>query len=270
MQTVMIATLGGQPQLITFALDELLQQGEAIPEVIILYLSKDGSRVNQALALLAAEFTGDYYTHRNHPCRFRPMPLRDDLHRLEDIQTKYQASAVAESLRDLILTRKQEQQQLHVCVSGGRRMLSLLLTSIAQAHFSHYDKLWHIYTPDETQQRVRNGAVMHAQLSDGVRLLEVPLIPLGTLYPIFQQATKISVEPGQQQVVAKLKERPLTVLKLIAMGATKEEVATKLHVSKHTVDSHVKTIYHACREVWPEREISHYSRLREWFGTFFR
>ena len=270
MQTVMIATLGGQPQLITFALDELLQQGEAIREVIVLYLSKDGSRVNQALALLAAEFTGDYYAYRNHPCRFRPMPLRDDLHRLEDIQTKYQASAVAESLRDLILTRKQERQQLHVCVSGGRRMLSLLLTSIAQAHFSHYDKLWHIYTPDETQQSVRNGAIMHAQPSDGVRLLEVPLTPLGTVYPMLQQLTGISTDVGQQQVVDKLKERPLMVLKLLATGASKEEVATKMHVSKHTVDSHIKTIYNACREVWPEREITHYSRLREWFGIFFR
>ena len=49
---IMVATLGGQPQVVTFTLDELLSQGFPIREVIVLYLSAEGSRVNRALERL--------------------------------------------------------------------------------------------------------------------------------------------------------------------------------------------------------------------------
>lgn len=37
--STMIATLGGQPQVITFALDALLNRGEQIVEVVVLHLA---------------------------------------------------------------------------------------------------------------------------------------------------------------------------------------------------------------------------------------
>ena len=71
--SIMMATLGGQTQVITFALDALLDRGEDIRELIVLYLSAKGSRLNQALAKLSAEFTDDHYAGR--PCRLRPTSM---------------------------------------------------------------------------------------------------------------------------------------------------------------------------------------------------
>lgn len=38
-ETILIATLGGQPQIVTFALDTLLQQGEPVTQVYLLHLT---------------------------------------------------------------------------------------------------------------------------------------------------------------------------------------------------------------------------------------
>jgi len=39
--TTLVATLGGQPQIITFTLDLLLARGEQIDQVVIVYLASD-------------------------------------------------------------------------------------------------------------------------------------------------------------------------------------------------------------------------------------
>ena len=42
--SVLIATLGGQPQVVTFALDALLAQNEEITAVYVIHLSLDNLR----------------------------------------------------------------------------------------------------------------------------------------------------------------------------------------------------------------------------------
>ena len=48
-QTTLIATLGGQPQIITFALDYLLEQHTPIHGVIVVYLSPRNERLQKRL-----------------------------------------------------------------------------------------------------------------------------------------------------------------------------------------------------------------------------
>ena len=90
----------------TFALDELLVRGEAIQELVVVYLSAEGSRVNQALIKLSEEFVDDYYTYGKCACRLRPLPVRDGRRRLPDIRNEADANATWEMLRDLIITLK--------------------------------------------------------------------------------------------------------------------------------------------------------------------
>jgi CRISPR-associated protein Csx14 len=118
-KSIMLATLGGQPQVITFALDALLEQGESISEVIILYLSDDGGRITRALEKVAAEFVDECYA--GHPCRLRPISLRSENVRLPDIRDEEQANAAWEMLRDLVIQLKKEYYQLHgaLAVAGG-------------------------------------------------------------------------------------------------------------------------------------------------------
>ena len=97
------------------------------------------------------------------------MPIRDEEVRLPDIQDEGHANATWEMLRDLIINLKQERRHLHVCVSGGRRIMALLMMSVALLQFSYRDKLWHIYTPEDVLEKARGGAMMHVQPADALR-----------------------------------------------------------------------------------------------------
>lgn len=280
--SVMVATLGGQPQVITFALDELIARGFYIREVIVLYLSAEGSRVNLALDRLLAEFEGDQYQGR--PCRLRPIPIRNGLTRLSDIRSDQDAIITSEVLRDLMVDLKRQYQQLHVCLSGGRRMMALLLVPLAMTTLGYGDRLWHIYTPDEFQTQARDGKIMHAQPEDGVRLIQVPFVPLGALgqhFPALRELTQPFLSKSQpasldeterkrcQMVVSHLTPRELETLQAFAAGHSPQAVAGQLGISLNTVNTYKKKILELCRSAWPEQENFRYYHLREWFGAYF-
>lgn len=271
--TILVATLGGQPQVITFTLDELLARGFLIREVIILYLAAEGGRVNRALERLQAEFEGDRY--RGQPCRLRPMPIRVGLNRLHDIQNDQDVVTTSDMLRELISRLKRERYQLHVCLSGGRRMMALLLVPLAMTHFGYGDRLWHLYTPAEFQAQARDGQVMHARPEDGVRLLQVPFVPLGALGGS-ASLDQPAAQPDQtawsrcRAVLVKLSQRQRDVLRLLASGQTPQQVANQLSISIKTFNSHNSAILAECRLVWevpPEQRLD-YHFIQSHFGPF--
>ncbi|RME97590.1 MAG: histidine kinase, partial [Chloroflexi bacterium] len=67
-ESTLICTLGGQPQIVTFALDWLLRHGSHIRDVYAIHLSPADPRISHALKCLSAEFAGNRY--RERPCRF--------------------------------------------------------------------------------------------------------------------------------------------------------------------------------------------------------
>jgi len=280
--SVLIATLGRQPQIVTFALDALLAQGENIREVIVLYLAGEGDRINPALAKLSAEFADDYYG--GHPCRLRAIPIRDGLNRLPDIRDEIDAEISRDMLQELIVGLKNERHHLHICISGGRRIIALLIMTVALFHFGYRDKLWHVYTPNEVQEQAEGGAMMHVRPEDGVHLIQVPLIPLGNRLSILQEQAYYSAQESLmrqinsldrehrsrcEQVIARLSERELEALQAFAAGLTLQDVADKMVITPDTVNTYKKKILGLCRNAWPERKILNYFQLRELFGPYF-
>ncbi|MEW5961208.1 MAG: CRISPR-associated ring nuclease [Chloroflexota bacterium] len=280
-ESILLATLGGQAQVITFALDSLLAQGENIREVIVLYLSAEGSRVNRALGQLMAEFVDDHYAGR--PCRLRSMPIRGSAGRINDIQSEAEALATQRMLQELIVSLKEEGYPLHVCVSGGRRMMALLLMTVAQFHLDYRDKLWHMYTPEAFQEQARHGAVMHARPEEGVRLIQVPLTPLGDYFPALRQLTQAAVD-YPLSVLSRLSqaeqarcravmegstEREREALQAFAAGKSIQDVADQMGITPDTVNTYKKKILQLCRNAWPERKILNYFQLRDLFGPYF-
>jgi CRISPR-associated protein Csx14 len=271
--SIMIATLGGQPQVITFTLDELLARGFPIHEVIVLYLSAEGSRVNRALERLQAEFQDDQYQGR--PCRLRPIPIRSGLARLPDIRSDQDAIITSEVLRDLMVDLKGQYQQLHICLSGGRRMMALLLVPLAMTTLGYGDRLWHMYTPDEFQALARDGKIMHARPEDGVRLIQVPFVPLGALGGLTPPDPP-GPHPDETEwqhcraVWNTLSPRQRDVLRLLAGGFTPQQVAEKLSISIKTFNSHHSKILAECRLAWalPEAQRLDYHFVKANFGPF--
>ncbi|HEY65171.1 MAG TPA: histidine kinase [Caldilineae bacterium] len=281
-ESTLVATVGGQPQVVTFALDALLARGELIREVIILHLSADDPRLRRALFRLSAEFAGDQYAGR--PCRYRAVPIRMQNRRLEDIRSEADADAAWRAIHDLIAGLKSmSDRPIHLCIAGGRRILALVALSAAMVHFGHQDQVWHIYTPPAFLERARDGAIMHARPEDGVRLVRVPMLPWGAQFPVLRELAQM--RPGQlgelmaglaedrprcERVWRELTERERDVLRAFAEGLSPQEVAERLVISLSTVNTHKTRILAVCREVWglePEVRLS-YHFLREHFRHF--
>ncbi len=272
--TSALITMGGQAQVVTFALDALLAQGEALASVIVLHLADENPRVRRALAQLSAEFAGERY--RGCPLTLRHVPLHADGRALPEIQTAREAEHVWALGRDVLATLKRDGQRLHVCIAGGPRLLALTLTTAAMLHCDERDRLWHLYTPRAFIEQARDGAILHAPPDAGVTLLPVPLIPWGAYLPGLRALTSPALPARPMEsapcaaVWARLTEREKAALRALAEGRRPQEAADALGVTLKTLDTFKTKILAECRIAWemPEDEHLTYHFLREKFGRW--
>jgi CRISPR-associated protein Csx14 len=281
-ESTLICTLGGQPQIITFALDLLLARGEAVREVVALHLSSPDGRVTRALEKLMTEFEGNIY--QGSPCRFRHQVIRYSGQALAEVQSDAGAEAVRTVVHQLITNLKQTGRTLHLCISGGPRVMGLMTLSTAMLHCGHHDKVWHVYAPRDMQEQADEGAIMHDETGERVRLFQVPMVPWGAYIPalhVLQQppAELINSQTAWlnrteqqrcQQVAHHLSARQTEVLELLSRGYTPQEAAEALNISIKTLHSHKTVILAECRLAWelPEDSWLDYHFLREKFGAF--
>jgi len=283
-ESILISTMGGQPQVVTFALDDLLGRGETISEALVVHLAPQDPRLQRALACLAVEFAGDRY--RGRPCRFRHLSIRDGAEPVASIEHEGAAEAAWQTLYQLVAELKATRRRLHLCLAGGPRIIGLMAMSAATLYFDHDDRLWHMYTPQPFLERARDGAIMHAGPADGVRLVQVPLAPWGAYFPALRSllgATADQVITAQtrwldrtergrcQAVIDRLTPRQVEVLQAFAAGLTPQEVAERLVVTLKTVDAHKSVILAEGRVAWglAEAEWLTYHFLRDKFRRYF-
>lgn len=280
----LICTVGGQPQVVTFALDALLSQNIPITELIILHLMPRQARLQRALDKLAAEFAGGTYGKR--PLRVQFIPIQMGGRPLQDIYDAADANASWEAINQLIIDLKNEHRILHICISGGRRILGLLTMSAAMLHFGHQDELWHMYTPYDLRQAADEGAIMHAPANADFRLIRVPMMPWGSYFPALRQLVRpapngdvlagprTALDRAEQArcraVLERLTERQRDVLLAFAAGLNPQQVAEKLFISIKTVDSHKTVILAECRNEWALAEETwlDYRFIADKFETF--
>jgi CRISPR-associated protein Csx14 len=280
--TTLVATIGGQPQVVTFALDALLAQGEEISEVYLVHLTLNDPRTRQAVSRLQQEFVDDRYAGRR--CRLRRIPILAGGAPLADIRSESDAEATWQTMRTLIAELKAEGRRLHLCLSGGRRMMALLTMSAAALLCDHQDRIWHMHTPEETLQRVKGGAMMHVTPADGVQLIQTPIVPWGAYFPALRTLAQTSMQaasaqlrqftaatdPACQQVYDRLSSRQQEVLRAFTAGLRPDEVAASLHITLSTVNTHKTAILAECRLAWglAEDAALDYRFLRERFASF--
>ncbi len=266
----LVATLGGQPQVVTFTLDLLLRRGIAIGEVIVLHPRATGHRLHHALDHLNAEFVGDRYTidGRTIACHFRPRVLELDHIPLDDITDNTTAKGTRETIYSLFDDLKQQPRHIHLSVTGGRRLMSLLAISAAQLKFGAFDHIWHIFTPEDIQVQVNEGRQMHVPPDAGVNLIEVPFFPIADYVPILAQpsaSAQVAQQVGKAQmdaqerahcafVVQNATRRQRDVLHCYADGLSTQEIADKLCISSKTVYTHKDVLIALCAQAWETAE----------------
>ncbi|MFZ4661368.1 MAG: CRISPR-associated ring nuclease, partial [Caldilineaceae bacterium] len=134
-ETILVATIGGQPQIVTFALDALLAQGEPITQLYLLHLTPASARWQGSIQKVLAEFEQQHYHGR--PCRIHRCPILDGETPLPEIRNEREAEIAGQTIRSLLARLKMDGHKLHLCVAGGRRMLALLVTSAAMLLCDH-------------------------------------------------------------------------------------------------------------------------------------
>lgn len=270
--------MGGQAQVVTFALDDLLGRGEQVTTALVLHFSTHDRRVRHAISQLSAEFAGGRY--RGRPLVFRHLTVQAAGQPLLAIRTAQEAQAAQVMARDLLAELKRGGEQLHLCIAGGPRILALTLTTAAMLQCDHIDRLWHLYTPREFLAQARDGAILHAPSEAGVHLISVPLVPWGIYFPALQALSRPSspalVEPSDavccEYVWNHISEREQEVLRVLAHGLSPQEAAEWLNIVLSTVDTHKTKIFSACRIAWelPEDKRLTYHFLREKFAPWLR
>jgi CRISPR-associated protein Csx14 len=277
-KAIALITMGGQAQVVTFALDALLDLGEELSTILVLHLSPADPRVRRALAQLSGEFAGERY--RGHPLAFRHLTIRAGERPLPAIRSAQEAEAVWTMARDLMAELKHTGQSLHLCIAGGPRLLALTLTSASLLQCDHRDRLWHLYTPRAFMERARDGAILHAPPEAGVCLVPVPLVPWGAYFPtlrMLSQPVGSSTSPPAPSDAAccaavweQLTDRQKEVVQVLADGLSPQEAAERLCITLKTLDTHKTEIFAECRNAWglPEGAWLTYHFLREKFGPW--
>ncbi len=281
----LVATLGGQPQIVTFTLDLLLRRGIPIYEVIVVHPASSPS-IQQSLERLNAEFAGDRYTfeEQNLTIRFRKQVLNHYDTIIDDIVDEATANGALDTIGELIRNLKQQRRIIHFSISGGRRLMTFLSFSAALLYFDTPDELLHLYTPEPVKEDVDKSGLMHLSPGMGQRLIEVPFAraaqpvlalmlnrsPSATIQTQ-REEQKAEEQKRCQQVMDELTNKPRQVLRLLAQGKHPTEVAEALEIQLSTFNSHTNAIYSACRSAWnvPEKEQVNYRYVQMKFANFF-
>ena len=282
----LVATLGGQPQVVTFTLDLLLARGFPISEVILIHPYASHLRLQHSLECLNAEFIGDRYRVNEQTIHLRSQVLQLKDEPLDDIVDEISADGALNTIHQLIHSLKRQHRCIHLSITGGRRLMSIIAIEAALLNFTHSDHIWHIYTPETFQRQASEGAIMHSTPSAGVRLIERYFVPWSTYFSALPQALTTAQETGHmqqrkmdileqarcEQVVRQASERQREVLYAFALGCSIQEVAERLSITIRTVDAHKTKLLELCREVWAmEPGISRlgYHFLYKTFAPYF-
>jgi CRISPR-associated protein Csx14 len=281
----LVATLDGQPQIVTFTLDLLLRQGIPISEVIVVYPASS-PYLQRSLEQLNAEFVGDCYTFegRSMTIHFRQQVLSYHDTIIDDIVDEMTASGALDTISELICNLNHQGRIIHFSISGGQHPISFLSFSAALLYFKAHDEFVHLYIPEHVKERVHGSSVMHLPPENGQRLIKMPFAhatqPLLALMFNRTPSATIQTQHEQrkeeerqrcQQVIDALTSRVREVLSALAQGLHPREVADTLYLDPSTISTHSARIYRECRNVWnvPEDIRLDYHFIQAKFAGYF-
>ena len=232
---------------------------------------------------MEGEFTGNAYGGR--PCRFCGVQIQTGGANLQDIRTPEEVEVVRQNIHSLLNELKEQGQRIHLGLSGGRRLISLVALAAAMQYLTPADRIWHTYTPPESLELTRTGNILHAPPEASVRLIAVPFVPWVAYFPGLSTLLKRSQQEMGEAAQGWLSEaerrrcacvwesltaRQKEILHAFAEGLSRKEVAQRLGVAVTTVDSHRDKIIEQCELVWDDQAGEEFNSkfIQKCFGPF--
>jgi CRISPR-associated protein Csx14 len=265
---ILIATLGVEAQVVSACLDLLLQQKENILELWVIHTTDSGGVITQALDRLVQSYQPSVSTST---VLLRLLPIIDlSGSPLSDVSTPSDAQAAFRFLFRKVAQAKKDGYQVHLSITGGRKLLSIFGMECAQMLFDDNDRLWYLYSGGE----FLNSKRLHPLPGDDVRLVEAPFIPwsrvppmltgLGEIDDPLQAAQRIrnlhireKIEQSRAFLLGSLTPAEQRVVQgLVQDGVSDQELANRLGLSPRTIEQHLRSAYQKAANHWELEDVN--------------
>jgi CRISPR-associated protein Csx14 len=268
MGVILIATLGTEAQVVTATLDLLFQRGVWIEEVIALHTALSDSPdeltspIGSAVELLSEAFRTSPYHGR---VRLTLVPFLDRFGKpLQDVDTPQATEAAFRCLYNQVRCAKQASHQVHLAISGGRKVLSLFAMSTAQLLCDEGDCIWYLHSAGDFLASKR----LHPQPGDQVQLIPVPFLLWSQVSPVLSGLGEVedpyeALKKARNQKLAERREQArsyllgsltpaeLRVVSALAQeGLTDHQIAERLSLSPRTVEQHLRSAFIKAANHW--------------------
>lgn len=272
-ELTLLATLGSEAQVVTLALDALLQRGEAIQRVVILHTAPETELIAAALERLLAELRSPYYPSA---LELETVLLAGPRGPLADVDTAEGAELAFTTIYRAVRAEKLAGRRVHFSLAGGRKTMAVFGMAAAQLLFDADDRLWHLvsYGPLLAEKR------MHAVPGDECHLIEIPVLLWRAVSPVLTDLSEIddpfiAVERQRalrlQEALDEARSFVLGVLSpaerrvvepLVRESLSDQELAARLVLSPRTVEQHLRSAYNKAAEHWALTEVNRTQLVR--------
>ena len=269
--SILIATLGSKPQIISLTLDCLSQSGECPLSLLVVHTDQARLETSQALQALRSDLQLHY------PGLFlRSLELAQNGRPLPDVTRPDEVEIAFQSLYAEVRSAKLADQRVHLQIAGGRRTLSVFGMAVAQMLFDDQDRLWHL----ASQPGLETSGRLHAAAGEWARLIPIPVIAWGRLSPVFDALRRVDnplIAADKLQglrlreqwdaarifTLTRLSPAELSVVELLARdGLGQTEIATRLSISPRTVEQHLRAAYRKSAEHWDLEDVNQAQLVR--------
>ena len=253
-----IATLGSEPQVVTLALDLLLERDPALSEVAIVHTAQSTEPTATALRVLRDE----WQRHSTYArLGYREVAIATDIGPVVDVDTAGGAGAAFRTLYRTVANAKRGGTRVHLSIAGGRKTMSVYGMAVAQLLFDDEDCLWHLISTGSLLTERR----LHPRPEDEVHLVPIPVLLWNDTSPILTdlalrddpfEAVKRQRELRAQSALrrqAVFSEHILseaerdTVACLVRDGLKDRDIAARLCKSERTVAHQLSAAYDKAR-----------------------
>lgn len=277
-RSLLIATLGSKPQIITLTLDCLHQSGDFPDSVVVVHTRQARPETNTALQSLRADLELHY-----PGLLLRGLELSRDGAPLLDVTQPDEVQAAFQALFGEVRRAKLAESRVHLQIAGGRRTLSVFGMAVAQMLFDDQDRLWHLASQPELEASGR----LHASAGEWARLIPIPVIAWGRLSPAFDALRRVdnpllAVEKLSELrlreqwdsarifVLTRLSPAEQAVAELLSReGLAQNDIAARLTLSPRTVEQHLRSAYRKAAEHWELEDVNQ-AQLVRLLGAFYR
>jgi CRISPR-associated protein Csx14 len=270
-KSILIATLGSKPQIITLSVDCLINSNQTPDDVIVIHTTRQRLETTRALQLLQHEFAITYAG-----ISLTPMELSHQGKALLDVTSPEEVQLAFQSIYSQVRAAKLEGNQIHFQIAGGRRTLSVFGMAVAQMLFDDQDHLWHL----SSHASLEDSGSLHAGPDEWARLIPIPLVTWGGLSPVFDALREVEnpLEAANTLSRLRLKEQwdaarvfaisrlspaeRTAVQILVRDGLNQAEIAARIGISPRTVEQQLRSAYRKAADHWQLEDVNQAQLVR--------